>query len=565
MSKRRLETDQQPSTSRKKAQRDDVVGPRPSQRVGFCYISKLSDEVLLHVFQELPLEQILVCQSVSQRWQHISTDPELWKKLYFMRFVKPRLAHIHSRTRTRLATRDWWRNERTQTLDEPRKDWKRLFKIRHNWHRGRCGISEMDISHSPIRHGSHKEHLSMSFSNAPSVAAAVPLVQFDGKIFVVADKEVGLRAWDIDNVENEKRKLVGYRPFREYEDGWKLGAPSALGLDAREQFSDIVIGFDSGGIMILRLHASDGLEGQGFGFARRCIVPPKHAPQTIQHVAYSHPYLLTLDLDNNLCAYQFDASSALSLGVPRHLSTLRAQTLNGPCHLTLRKPRVGSQTVTAAIAYSMPLFHGGWSVGIQEVEVSPNPTDGIVMTRLGMCVPAFYELAVHPESTVSQRTSNMPVESPTSISYSHPYLLTSHRDNTLTLYIARSTEKEITIGQPRRLWGHTTGVARAGVGGRGRAVSVSQIGGEVRVWELESMAVAASNADIGIIESTVVGCVESVQVEDALRIDKDLYMEQQSLRIPSAVEWIGFDEEKVLVLTRDEERDKNVMFYDFTV
>jgi hypothetical protein len=564
MSKRPLETEHQSLTSHKKAK---ILAPTPDLRPSDpCHISRLSDELLLHVFQQLPLEQILICQSVSQRWQHISTDPELWKKLYFVRFVQPRLAHIHSRTRTRLATRDWWRNEQTQTDGEPRKDWKRLFKIRHNWHKGRCAISEVDISHSPIRHGGHTEPLSLSFSDESVLTTAVPLVQFDGKIFFAADKFIGLRAWDIDKMDNGKRKLVGYRRFRTYEEGWKLGEPTALGMDGNSEFSDIVIGFNTGGVMILRLDPSDGIEGRDFGFTMRCILPPRQVPETIQHVTYSHPYLLTIDLDHNLSAYQFEAASAMSLGAPRLLATLRAQTLNGPCHLTLRKPREDSDTVTAAVAYSMPLFHGGWSVGIQEVELSATWTDGAATTRLGMCVPASYELPLHPDHSSLPGKSDMPVATPTSISYSHPYLLTSHRDNTLTLYIVRSTDKGITIGQPRRLWGHTTGVARAGVGGRGRAVSVSQIGGEVRVWELENIAAAVSKAGSDrIIESSVLGSVESVRVEDAWRVGKDLYLDQQPLRIPTAVEWIGFGEEKVLVLTRDEERDKNVTLYDFTV
>lgn len=565
MSKRPLEADQRSLESRKKPQTDRTTGFRHSHPIEFCHISRLSDELLLHVFQELPLAQILVCQSVSPRWQHISADPELWKKLYFTRFIRPRLAHIHSRTRTRLATRDWWRNERTQIEGEPRKDWKRLFKIRHNWHKGRCAISEMDISHSPMRHDVHFEPMPMSVSNEPAAPTAVPLVQFDGKIFVAADKDIGLRAWDIDKMENGKRKLVGYRRFREYEEGWQLGVPTALGMESNGMFLDIVIGFDSGGVMIVRLDASDGIEGQDFGFTLRYILPPNHSPNIIQYVTYSHPYLLTLDLDHNLCAYQFETSAALSLHAPQLLSTLRAQSLHGPCHLTLRKPREGSETVTAAIAYSMPSFHGGWSVGIQEVEFSANSIDGVATTRLAMSVPISYELPLHPNQSPLPTKSGMPVASPTSISYSHPYLLTSHRDNTLTLYIARSTDKEITIGQPRRLWGHTTGVARAGVGGRGRAVSVSQIGGEVRVWELETIAAAISKGDLRAIESSVVGSVESVRVEDAWRVGKDLYMDHESLRVPTAVEWIGFDEEKVLVLTRDEERDKNITLYDFTV
>jgi len=158
-----------------------------------------------------------------------------------------------------------------------------------------------------------------------------------------------------------------------------------------------------------------------------------------------------------------------------------------------------------------------------------------------------------------------PSASPTSISYSHPYLLTSHRDNTLTLYLARSTDKEISIGEPRRLWGHTTGVAKAGVAGRGRAVSVSQVGGEVRVWELESIASTPTKARATVQSGSFVGVVESVRVENASpkHHGKDLYLDNIR-RGPLAVEWIGFDEEKVLVVTREHEREKNVTLYDFT-
>src|SRR5205085_2349389 len=77
---------------------------RPSSSPG---IAKLSDELLLSIFEMLPLSQVIRCQGVSHRWQHISSDPELWKRLYYLRFVKPRLAQVPSRTRSRLASRDW--------------------------------------------------------------------------------------------------------------------------------------------------------------------------------------------------------------------------------------------------------------------------------------------------------------------------------------------------------------------------------------------------------------------------------------------------------------------------
>jgi hypothetical protein len=214
-------------------------------------------------------------------------------------------------------------------------------------------------------------------------------------------------------------------------------------------------------------------------------------------------------------------------------------------------------TIIAAIAYSMSLFHGSWSVGIQEVILDTFASDGVAQTRTGTCIPSTYQLAIAADETSSYvNSSNIPVACPTSISYSHPYLLTSHLDNTLTLYLVRSRKEEISISQPQRLWGHTAAVARAGIGGRGRAVSVSEIGPEVRVWELESVAAAAAKADDS---DRGVEFVESVRVENVAPL---LKMMPRPLM---TVEWIGFDEEKVLVVRGDHIRDQNVTLYDFTV
>jgi hypothetical protein len=423
----------------------------------------------------------------------------------------------------------------------------------------------MDISESTIRH-SESELRQTSFWEESVMTVATPLVQFDGKIFITVDKKVGVRAWDIGRPENDKRKIIGCRRFRNYEQGWILGEPTALAIDGTGDNMNVVVGFESGGVMILQLDPLEGIDEQDFGFIVKFVLPPKVMPEKILHLTYSHPYLLTLDAKHDFNAYLFESTT---FDQPRLLATLHAQALRGPCNLTLRKSKwEGKQTVTASIAYSMPLFHGGWSVGIQEIIIDVTSPNGIAQTRIGTCIPSVYQLNIHPDQPPTRIQSiSIPAASPTSISYSHPYLLTSHRDNTLTLYLARSNDKEITIGQPRRLWGHTTGVARAGVAGRGRAVSVSQIGGEVRVWELESIAAAVSKTDTEVEEGGVVGIVESVRVENAsvaLKAGKGLYLDDIPSR-NSSVEWVGFDDERVLVVTSDQDRDKNVTMYDFTV
>ena len=569
MSKRspvEMEMEEGPRKRQRRAVSSTSLEAQPSS---ICGIAKLSDELLIHIFELLPLPQVIQCQSVSRRWQHISIDPELWKHLYFRRFVKPRLAQVPSRSRSRLASRDWWNNERTHNEGESRRDWKRLFKLRHNWHKGRCAVSEVDISNSPPRREVSVEPPQESFwGELQSPVSAAPLVQFDGKIFITADKGSGLRAWDIGQMENGKRKVVGCRRFSRFEQGWKLGAPTALAIDNSDGIVNVILGFESGGAMILQLDPSDGSEDVDFGFVVRFILPPNMDPTKLLYLAYCHPYLVTLDDNYCLHAYVFDSNS-LYLTSPLPLATLHSQALKGPCNLTLRKPKSNSEhTITASIAYSMPVLHGGWSVGIQDVVLDTDSPNGIAQTRIGTCILPSFSLNIHPDQAPLQvHSMSVPSASPTSISYSHPYLLTSHRDNTLTLYLARSSDKEITIGQPRRLWGHTTGVARAGVAGRGRAVSVSQVGGEVRVWELESIAAEISKADAQADSSAVVGIVESVRVENASvnsRAGNELYLDRMPSRIPSTVEWIGFDDEKVLVVTSDRERDKNVTLYDFT-
>jgi hypothetical protein len=422
----------------------------------------------------------------------------------------------------------------------------------------------MDISESPARHVESELRTQTSFWEPPVPEVSAPLVQFNGKIFIAVDKDTGVRAWDIGRADHGKRKLIGNRNFRTYEQGWKLGDPTAVGIDGADDTMDVVVGFESGGVMLLRLDPEADVSSTDFGFNLRCILPPKVVPEKVLHLTYSNPYLLTLDAKHNLHAYLFDSSFDQG---PRLLATLHAQGLRGPCNLTLRKSKWGGEeTVTASIAYSMPLFHGGWSVGIQEVILDVSSPTGIAQTRIGTCIPSTYQLHIHPDQQPSRvRSISVPVASPTSISYSHPYLLTSHRDNTLTLYLARSNDKEIIIGQPRRLWGHTAGVARAGVAGRGRAVSVSTVGSEVRVWELESIAAAVAKADTDVEDRGIVGIIESVRVDAPvlLKAGREFYLDEIP-RNPS-VEWVGFDDEKVLVVTCDQDRDQNVTMYDFTV
>ena len=214
-------------------------------------------------------------------------------------------------------------------------------------------------------------------------------------------------------------------------------------------------------------------------------------------VAYASSYLFTITEGQLLSLYKFPEVSEEKrtsdiLDPPRLVYSLRSHTVWPPLSLAIRP---SSQSITASIAYALPTYFSGWSVGIQEMRLTPESE--LIESRLASAASeSFHSLAsLSSPSTRSSSPSpgrghaSIPSDSifskPTSLSYSHPYLLASHPDNTLTLYLVTSTSSSLSISPGSRLWGHTSSVSGAHVGGRGKAVSVSSHGDELRVWELE--------------------------------------------------------------------------------
>lgn len=135
------------------------------------------------------------------------------------------------------------------------------------------------------------------------------------------------------------------------------------------------------------------------------------------------------------------------------------------------------------------------------------------------------------------------------IPFDFRYLLASHADNTLTLYLVKSTATAVSIDSGQRLWGHTSGVSTAHVSGRGKAVSVSARGSELRVWELEG----------GVSEKRRLSA--SVRVQPQNYPNDDVGKEW----CENGFGWLGgFDEEKVVVLREKDEGRQALVVYDFT-
>ncbi|KAF2180257.1 hypothetical protein K469DRAFT_730258 [Zopfia rhizophila CBS 207.26] len=559
-------------------------------------LSQLSDELLLRILSYVPITTLNICQRLSHKFYAIAADSQLWKAAYYNRFVRPRASRIPGiKDVSTLPESLLYSSKLSKWLDEEnlvRKgqetNWKRQYKLRHNWSRGKCAVSEIPVAEGP----------------------PVPplLVRMHNGIIFTTDSTSGLRAWS----SRHERELIasitlrvpghdkyrhdqgdspavpgiqGHSAYSSYMNSRSSPhSPTSLAIDSHEQATKhqrVVVGFVDGSFSIYEFREKD-----------KSFVPLySHVPSSngmLSALAYSSPYLLTMTEDQLLSLYTFANNNAQSeslLPAPRLLYSLRSHTVWPPLSLAIR---TSSTSVTASIAYVLPTYLSGWTVGIQEMRLSL--VGELIESRLATAADEhFHSLAGHPSmSSPSTRSSSpspgrareavpssTPVYTkPTSLSYSHPYLLVSHPDNTLTLYLVTSTASSLSVGAGSRLWGHTSSVSGAHVGGRGKAVSVSRQGDELRVWELEG-GIASSATRRRLLTGEL-----SVRVQPERAASKNLYalseaISQRGTGLGLALEhrfddlaitrgWVGFDEENVIVLQEKSYGGQALVVYDFT-
>ncbi|OKL58820.1 hypothetical protein UA08_05825 [Talaromyces atroroseus] len=539
------------------------------------YISNLSDEILLQILSFLPVDTLVICQQLSKRFHALAGDSELWKRRYFARWVLPRARsvphskHLKVSTGTVYSPRvSKWLGHSHLAADDSHRSihWKTQYRLRHNWSRGTCRLDELEVSRPPL---------------------SEILIKLYSGVVVTADKEHGLRAW----ATKSPKKQLAVLPFPKISD-----VPTALFVnkEAAAESIEVTVGFDDGHFGVYSLdvaHAKFEL----------CLSQMAATNNTaaITAIASAPPYLLTISQHKIFNLYKMPPhASQHDEEPPRLLASLESSNTFAPMSLSLR---CSGSEVIASIAYSFFHISNGWTIGIQELRF--NKDGEHITSRLATTVTMPAKAAVgenggHLDQYRSMDFSNYnnnnanPVshdnfiqhkEAPTCLSYSHPFLLTSHSDNTLTMYLVFSSSDKLFIRDSRRLWGHTSSVSSVQVGDRGKAVSISPRGNEIRIWELES---AVSSSPLSSRSS------KALRGESSVRIKSDRSFSSISARQKSTTVsldttsgakdwsrhvfqmesdvsyspdgWVGFDDEQVIVLRERGLRAQFLECYDFT-
>lgn len=474
-----------------------------------------------------------------------------------------------------------WLDE--NTLLDKKTEWKGQYKLRHNWSIGACEVQEIHVADRP---------------SVPSM-----LVKLAEGVVLTVDKGEGLRAWSLKD-----RELI---VSSELEEGT---VPTCLAVDEEAGSGQlgIAVGFMNGGWGTWRLD----IKGKKFVEVYR---HPESSNGMLSAVAYATPYILTITDSQLLSLYTFTPTSAAILEEdgeeerlvetvrgkspilsdliktrftsttdpkssvipalePHLLASLKSHTSWPPLSLSIRTT---SSTIIASIAYSLPTYYSGYTIGLQELHLSTT-TGTITFSRLSSALPQGFSsilssILSSPSSGTSSPVSgnsrdNMGPGSntrPTTLSYSHPYILATHPDNTLTLYLCTSTASTLHISPGTKLWGHTSSVSSAEITARGKAVSVSTRGNELRVWELEggfSSSTPSKNRRLSKRDAPT--GERSVKIRPESK-DGEIEgsrgaLEGYSEEVGAQKRWVGFDDEMVIVLKESEQGTQALMVYDFT-
>jgi hypothetical protein len=502
-------------------------------------------------FSFLSLSALLTPSRVSSRLRRLASDSELWKQKYYARWVRPRALRIPGlketnsssdalRYSSRLAK---WLDHGHLIQQGTDTDWKRQYRLRYNWWRGSCKVRELEVAEPFV----------------PPV-----LVKFHHGIIYTLDAETGLRAW---TARLQSRPLATH-PLTLLSN--QRAVPTSLGLDTSLERADrcqLSVGLEDGSFHLYTFDcASSSFE---FKYS--------HAPSSngaITAITAAWPYVLTMSHNKILSLYQFPQKSEMTtqdtFKHPQLLASLKSDIAYTPLSLSIR---TSSVNIVACIAYAFSRLNLEWAVGLQELRLTRE--GGSVGSRLASTAEvgstSFQSIkdqhcCVLARSAASQPFALHPqlMARPSSLSYSHPYLLASLPDNTLMLYLVMSDPEKLTITAGRRLWGHTSSISGAEVSGRGKAVSVSKLGSEIRVWELEDVITSTSSRKPSIRINPEKQDLGVVAVAIARRGDGiGLAFHDMQRELALTRSWVGFDDEQVVVLG-ERCRKQILSCYDFT-
>lgn len=497
-----------PAFMRMRWKESDPSGERVDSSIppanGKNCLAKLSDELLVRILKSLDLKQVLECRFVNKNWRELASDGEVWRSLYFENFVsekktwsfenqKPGLEVSKRRIKIKQkAEEEKWAKKEMEWVDEMKKEagegrykedgisnnvqdrtnWLGKYRLRFNWQGGRAKRTTINLK-SPT---------------SPGRKDSQALSQMHSNMLYTADKDHGLRAWDLSFQVTSPLGTPSFTSWPGYvsrlvDDGKEPAqaplhsAPTAMAIDISSGETRLAIGFEDG-TWELWCHEDQAR-------LNKICVSSKGSLGSILNIAVHDKYLTIITSHQLFLLYDIkpmrDDKAAPLQGTVLH--DLTAYTAWAPYALSIHPT---PSAIVASIAYTIPTVTR-FSVSIHEMHFDPE-TGCIIDSRQASPLQPVTLNGAHPRNTGLSpprlNTSAAREGSNATMTYNYPSLLVGRENNTLVNYQVTSTSSGLGIMVGRDLQPRTSGVMGVDIGCEDRVVTV-QKGGAVSVTVLE--------------------------------------------------------------------------------
>ncbi|GAA5847214.1 hypothetical protein JCM5353_007795 [Sporobolomyces roseus] len=510
------------TTASSKRSKSTLTLPAPLSLEG-----SLSEEVLLRCLSFLTAHDLVTVSRVSSAWYRLSQDPQLWRFLYL-------------RTYASASTR---RQALSGAPIARSRPWKDLYKISTNWRNGTAKSTTV-LTNTVRKAVLAPLPTDMALPGEPE-APRLPLPPTTGQgethetlllqvyqqYFISATQTPSLLPSDPPSITISQTlpsgptqhlaSISSSRLSDFYSSRPDFRPPLSItelkldeGSTSTSQSTSILLSvfYSTGQFSIFRLYFPtpstpfNSLElYTSLSLSSSTYTQSSTSPFDSVSLAKLHyPLLVTCSTSFTLRFYQLSTLEDGQLGVRETDTPLQSRERWAPVCLGLEKTKSQgthhqdkekSRTFKVSLAYSLPVFPGNWTVGLQEFTLILPPC----AASSSVSISVLSALSPPPPSALPTRhyshhpfsPSALPSLSPvTSISYSSPYIVTSLCDNTIRVYtLHRPTPEKLQIRLQETLFGHTARVGSLSIvpvlsrRGECKVVSAGD-DGVTKVWQL---------------------------------------------------------------------------------
>lgn len=549
-------------------------------------IESLSEEILLEILSYLSIHELLTVSRVSRRFNRLSDEPHLWRRIYYSLFTIERLKHpflpapnqrlrgsIESRS-TQLQT-DRKGKKRQSCEDDQQPElghtWKTLCRISLNWKTGSAGltlITPINPSKNPVPSTALSSRSQDSYHPRTNT-----IVRFHRSLLFIARKcrsttesPPTVSVYRLENHSNPDQPngsvlVAKLSPSTDSQDQPSISPQGVTEISIDDACHEaesteclhstilLSVFYTSGRFVIFKIRlpstTSGSMDSAPLDFQQVGSYEPT-PPQTpyaqrrihhelVQAAKFHFPLIVTCSTDFHLRFFCLSWSSSMlescdQLKIVKLSLDMQNHSCYWPLSLSLRRSEPSSERFKMSIAYPMPFYPSTWTIGLQEFEFE--------ITRSRSCSSSLKMLtnrfltAFHNHQDKNRRvmTGHGLGEIVIGIEQAAENVIVGRSDNTIDFFRLAPAPDGPTDRRLKRLscsktlFGHTSRIGSISIDETGRCVSGAMDG--VKVWEgSEPVDVRSKQSSITTGETRSVG-------------------------------WIGLDSEKIVSLWIREDHER---------